>query len=112
MASYNKPMKKIRFEWDKEKDKENQTKHGVSFRLARHSFLDPHRMIAQDVTHSAGEERFYCMWRVNDDVVTVRLTFRGNIIRLLGVGYWRKGRKIYEEENKIHRGTDGGTQSC
>jgi uncharacterized DUF497 family protein len=29
-------MKKIRFEWDKD----NQTKHGVSFALAQHAFLD------------------------------------------------------------------------
>jgi len=96
-------MKKTRFEWDEDKDKENQVKHGVSFGLAQHAFLDPHRIIAQDVSHSAGEERFYCMGRVNDDIVTVCFTFRGNIIRIFGAGYWRKGRKIYEEENKIYR---------
>jgi len=96
-------MKKTRFEWDEEKDEENQTKHGVSFGLAQRAFLDPHRVIAEDVSHSAGEERFYCMGRVDDEILTVRFTFRGNIIRIFGAGYWRKGRKIYEEQNKIYR---------
>jgi len=100
-------MKKTRFEWDEDKDRENQVKHNVSFSLAQRAFLDPHRVIAEDVGHSVGEERFYCMGRVNDDIITVRFTFRGNIIRIFGAGYWRKGKKIYEEQNKIHRRTNG-----
>ncbi|MBT9439916.1 MAG: BrnT family toxin, partial [Desulfobacterales bacterium] len=24
-------------------------------------------------------------------------------IRIIGAGYWRKGKKIYERENKIHQ---------
>jgi hypothetical protein len=96
-------VEKTHFEWDEEKDKENQTKHGVSFALAQRAFLDPHRVIAEDVSHSAGEDRFYCIGRVNDDTITVRFTYRRNVIRIYGAGYWRKGRKIYEEQNKIHR---------
>ncbi len=37
-------MKKTEFEWDKAKDQENQKKHKVSFSLAQHAFLDPHRV--------------------------------------------------------------------
>jgi len=98
-------VEKARFEWDEEKDRENQRKHGVSFGLAQRSFLDPQRIIAEDVSHSTREDRFYCMGRVDDDIITVRFTYRGNIIRIYGAGYWRKGRKIYEEQNKIHRRT-------
>ena len=94
---------KTRFEWDEGKDRENQAKHNVSFSLAQRAFLDPHRVIAEDVTHTDEEERFYCIGRVNDGIVTVRFTYRGNVIRIFGAGYWRKGRKIYEEQNKIHR---------
>lgn len=94
-------MEKIVFEWDEGKDKENQKKHGISFALAQRAFLDPHRVIAEDVTHSSGEERFYCIGRVRDGIVTVRFTYRENVIRIYGAGYWRKGRKIYEEQNKI-----------
>ena len=49
-------MPKTLFEWDEEKDKENQKKHGISFALAQHAFLDPHRVIAEDVTHGREEE--------------------------------------------------------
>jgi uncharacterized DUF497 family protein len=89
------------FEWDADKDKENQRKHGVSFASAQRAFLDPHRVIAQDMTHSGEEKRFYCIGQVNDGVITVRFTFRENVIRIFGAGYWRKGRKIYEEQNKV-----------
>ena len=100
-------MEKTRFEWDEGKDRENQRKHGVSFGLVQRSFLDPHRVIAEDVGHSTREDRFYCMGRVDDGIITVRFTYRGNVIRIYGAGYWRKGRKIYEEQNKIHRRTNG-----
>ncbi len=96
-------MEKTRFEWDEDKDRENQSKHHVSFSAAQHAFLDPRRVIAEDITHSGEEGRFYCIGRVNDGILTVRFTRRGNVIRIFGAGYWRKGRKIYDAENKIHR---------
>ena len=92
-------MKKGHFEWDEAKDKENQKKHSVSFSLAQHAFLDPHRINAEDLEHSAEENRYYCIGRVGEGIMTVRFTFRGSVIRLYGAGYWRKGRKIYEEQN-------------
>jgi uncharacterized protein len=95
-------MKKATFEWDEEKDKENQSKHGVSFLTAQHAFLDPHRVIAEDITHSTEENRYYCMGSVDEGVLTVRFTYRGNVIRIYGPGYWRKERKIYEDQNKIY----------
>jgi len=95
-------VKKVRFEWDEDKDREKEAKHHVSFPLAQRAFLDPHRVIAQDLTHSVKEERFYCIGRVGQGMMTVRFTCRENLIRMFGAGYWRKRRKIYEEKNKIH----------
>lgn len=95
-------MQKTYFEWDDEKDRENQAKHDVSFSLAQRAFLDHNRVVVQDVSHSIDEERFYCIGRVDEDIITVRFTYRGNIIRIYGAGYWRKGRKVYEAQNKIH----------
>jgi len=92
-------MIRARFEWDAEKDEENQAKHNVSFSLAQHAFLDPKRIIVEDINHSREENRFYCVGRVGDGIMTVRFTYRGNIIRIFGAGYWRKGRKIYEVKN-------------
>ena len=95
-------MKKATFEWDEEKDKENQTKHGITFLTAQQAFFDPHRVIAEDINHSTEENRYYCMGRVGEGILTVRFTYRGNVIRIYGAGYWRKGRKTYEDENKIY----------
>ena len=91
------------FEWDAEKDTENQRKHGVSFTLAQRAFLDPKRVIARDLTHSESEQRFYCFGRVDEGILTVRFTYRKEVIRIIGAGYWRKGKRIYEQENQIHR---------
>ena len=37
------------FEWDPVKDRTNRTKHGVGFEIAQHAFLDPLRVIAEDL---------------------------------------------------------------
>jgi uncharacterized protein len=95
-------MKKATFEWDEEKNTENKSKHGVSFPVAQQAFLDPHRIIAEDITHSTDENRYYCMGRVGEGILTVRFTYRGNVIRIYGAGYWRKGKKFYEDQNKIY----------
>ncbi len=55
------PARKVTFEWDEEKDNENQEKHGVSFALVQQAFLDPCRVIAEDIKHSSEEDRFYCI---------------------------------------------------
>ena len=91
------------FEWDAAKDKLNQEKHGVSFALAQLAFLDRERVILEDLDHSSTEKRYYCIGSVGSGIMTVRFTYRENIIRIIGAGYWRKGKKIYERENKIHR---------
>jgi uncharacterized DUF497 family protein len=64
------------FEWDEDKNRRNQEKHGVAFELAQLAFFDERRVIAEDFTWRAGR------------------------IRIFGAGYWRKGKRIYERENK------------
>lgn len=93
--------RKSDFEWDENKDKENQDKHGAPFVLAQLAFLDEHRVILEDQSHSKDEQRFYCLGKVAEGILTVRFTYRKNNIRIIGAGYWRKGKKIYEEENEI-----------
>jgi uncharacterized DUF497 family protein len=94
--------KRSDFEWDSEKDVLNQKKHGVSFAMAQVAFLDSNRIILEDLGHDDKENRFYCLGRVSEEIMTVRFTYRNNKIRIIGAGYWRKGKKIYERENKIH----------
>jgi hypothetical protein len=92
-------MKKVRFEWDANKDKQNQKKHGVSFELTQYAFADPNRIVAEDLNHSQKEKRYYCFGKVGDGIITVRFTYRDGVIRIIGAGYWRKGRKIYESKD-------------
>ncbi|MCF8084394.1 MAG: BrnT family toxin [Deltaproteobacteria bacterium] len=91
------------FEWDVLKNQQNTEKHGVSFFDAQYAFADPHRVIIEDLNHSESEERFFCLGKVKGGVMTVRFTKRQGKIRIIGAGYWRKGRKLYEQENQIHR---------
>jgi uncharacterized protein len=89
------------FERDPEKDQVNQGKHGVSFGEAQAAFADPDRVIAEDLSHSHSEKRYYCFGKAGEGILTVRFTYRRGLIRIIGAGYWRKGKQIYERENKI-----------
>ena len=90
------------FEWDSAKDLINQQKHSLSFAFAQLAFLDHQRIILEDLEHSVDENRYYCLGKVTDGILTVRFTYRKSKIRIIGAGYWRKGKKIYKRENKIH----------
>jgi len=92
---------KSNFQWDENKDKVNQKKHGVSFALAQLAFLDPCRIILEDVSHNQQEQRFYCVGRVTEGILTVRFTYRSKQIRIIGAGYWRKGKRYYEKQNTV-----------
>jgi len=60
----------------------------VSFREAKFAFADPRRVIAKDIEHStATETRYYCFGRVDDGILTVRFTYREDLIRIFGAGY-------------------------
>ena len=96
-------MKKSTFEWDKNKEEKNIIKHGISFTVAQFAFLDEYRIILEDLSHSISEKRFYCLGKVADGILTVRFTCRNDKIRIIGAGYWRKGKNIYEKENKIYK---------
>mgnify|MGYP003960723023 CR=1 FL=1 len=90
------------FEWDETKNKINQVKHRVSFQQAKKAFFDPRKIIVEDAGHSVEETRYFCMGEVEGGIMTVRFTYRSNTIRIIGAGYWRKGKKRYEKENQIY----------
>lgn len=91
------------FEWDEAKDLSNQRRHGVSFNEAQFAFLDGKRVLAEDLEHSQKEQRFYCFGlnREGTGILTVRFTYRSGRIRIIGAGYWRKGKKVYEQANSV-----------
>ncbi len=96
-------MNQPSFEWDETKDQANWQKHGVSFDEAQHAFLDENRIIAEDLSHSSNEQRYYCFGlnEAGNGILTVRFTCRSDRIRIIGAGYWRKGKKVYEKNNSI-----------
>jgi uncharacterized DUF497 family protein len=92
----------MNFEWDTKKDHINQDKHNVSFFEAQQAFLDDQRIIAIDHKHSTPDEtRYFCFGKVSDRILTVRFTMRSDKLRIFGAGYWREGRKKYEQQNNL-----------
>ena len=87
------------FEWDELKNLEKKDKHGVSFERAQYAFADKNRIIAEDTAHGQEEKRHFCIGKISDGIVTVRFTYRDRFIRIFGAGFWRKGRKAYEEQS-------------
>jgi len=89
------------FEWDEEKNEANIKKHLINFYEAQRAFLDTNRVLLKDIEHSDNEDRYFCLGKVEQRIITVRFTVRNNFIRIFGAGYWRKGKKIYEKKNTI-----------
>ena len=91
----------IEFEWDTAKELENLGKHGVSFREAIEAFYDPKGFQLRDIKHSLEEPRLYWVGKTpSGKVLTVRFTYRGPAIRIIGCAQWRKFRRYYDETTK------------
>lgn len=85
------------FEWNEAKNTANIAKHGLSFVEAQTAFLDKHRIIYPDDKHSSAENRLFCIGKTTaGKIATVRFTKRNDHIRIIGAGYWREGKKLYE----------------
>ena len=89
----------IDFAYDQHKNLANIAKHGISFEDATQAFYDPFVIIMDDAAHSKNEKRFFCFGSVSGEILTIRFTMRGNTVRIFGAAYWRKGAKIYAQEN-------------
>jgi uncharacterized DUF497 family protein len=96
-------MRAVQFEWNKRKALENVVTHGVSFELATEVFDDPRVVLAEDAAHSRSERRYFAFGRVSGGVLTVRFSIRGERVRIIGAGYWRKGKAFYEQANRVQR---------
>ena len=81
----------------------NKIGRSMGYPFLRPNMLSPiPRVIIEDLNHSEKEERFFCLGKVKSGIMTVRFTERQGRIRIFGAGYWRKGRKIYDQKNQIH----------
>ena len=90
----------MEFEWDTVKDHANFAKHGITFEEASLAFADNKRVIERDVNHSTSTEtRYFLYGDTGRGIATVRFTVRNGNIRIIGAGYWRKGRSKYEQSH-------------
>jgi uncharacterized DUF497 family protein len=83
------------FEWDAAKAASNLAKHGVSFEAARRVFDDVFADERYDFHTASGEVRYLITGRVNDVVLRVVYTERGDRIRIVSA---RKATAHEEEE--------------
>ncbi len=88
------------FEWDLAKSALNLQKHRINFEDASEVFKDHKLVILLDDYHSSIERRMFAIGKCKDKILTVRFVYRGYKIRILGAGFWRKGVRIYEKENR------------
>ena len=69
---------KMKFEWDYNKAKINEKKHGISFAEAAYVFADKNNITLFDSAHSGPEERWVTIGRIQKKVIVVVChTYRG-----------------------------------
>lgn len=94
-------MTPLRFEWDAEKNRESQRKHGISFEEARTVFYDEDAIEFYDDGHSEWEDRFLLLGvssRMRILMVCHCIRAGGGAIRIISA------RKATENERKHYPG--------
>ena len=91
------------FEWDEDKNKLNQRKHGIDFDTAKLVFNDPLHISIQD-RHKEGEERWQTMGNVEGITIllvahTITDTKNGEVIRIISA------RKATKRERRHYEST-------
>jgi len=97
-------MKRIIFEWDEEKNRSNQKKHGISFEEAQTVFFDDEALAFFDPDHSEAEDRFLLLGRsFNLRVLVVCHCYRQGdaVIRIISARRaTKKEQKSYNNRGK------------
>ena len=70
------------FEWDDAKERANRRKHGIDFQTAARVFLDPY-VIEFDDVGARGELRFNAIGLVDNRMLFVSYTMRGDVVRII-----------------------------
>ena len=72
------------FKWDRNKEKGNFQKHGISFEEAASVFRDDYSLTRYDSVHSTEEDRYINIGRsVNGKILVVVYTEQGDAIRII-----------------------------
>ena len=90
----------IKFEWDENKNKIKQKKHGISFNEAKTVFYDDEALVIDDPEHSEKEERFIILGLSNKaNLLVVCHCYRASetVIRIISA------RKATKKESQYYR---------
>ncbi len=89
----------MEFEWDKKKDKINQSNHKVSFHEVASVFGDPLAITFDDPDHSDNEERLLTFGATRaGKFVIVSHTFRNKKIRIISARIMDSNERNFYEE--------------
>ncbi len=94
-------MNDIRFEWDEEKNRAGNKKHGVPFEEAQTVFLDENAVRFYDPDHSEDEDRFIMLgmsFRLRILIVCHCYRQDDTVIRIISA------RKADKQESNAYRG--------
>jgi len=76
----------LNFEWDQLKSRQNEKKHGVSFREGMTAFADKLSFTISDPEHFMGEYRFLLLGcSSSGNLLVISHTERGDRIRIISV---------------------------
>jgi uncharacterized DUF497 family protein len=71
------------FEWDENKNRSNNEKHGIDFTDAKEVFKDENNKIAPDLRKDYGELRWKIIGKIYGSIISVIYTDRNKITRLI-----------------------------
>ena len=94
----------MKFEWDPEKDRANQKKHGIAFFTAKKVFSDANRKDLPDHRHSSEEPRRITIGKAGKIlfvVYTERYYDIGEVIRIISA------RRATEQERSFYYDRNG-----
>ncbi len=92
-------MKRLRFEWDNNKDKANISKHGISFDQAQTAFYDEYAIQFFDPEHSENEDRFLLLgtsFKLKTLVICHCFREEETVVRIISA------RKADKEEEQVY----------
>ncbi|MEZ4989819.1 MAG: BrnT family toxin [Saprospiraceae bacterium] len=90
-----------KFEWDNNKNRSNQKKHGISFEDASDIFNDNDRIQYQETRD--GEKRYKIIGKAFEAIITVIYTMRDLIVRIISARRSSKDERKTYLTNKLSK---------
>jgi len=85
------------FEWDENKNKSNQEKHGIDFNDAKDVFKDDNSKVSPDLRKDYGENRWKIIGKIYGSIISVIYTMPDKSVRIISAR--KASRKERDEYN-------------